>query len=222
LIKDFILMHIKGERLMRKTIIFVITILLVGMVSLQNANAASKTRSAISPYIQTDNDSTYTFVGITHPSLNTAATQIGLTVATVGLDGATPSSTFTINAGQTYRIFIVSTNHTTINSTTVTDDRVLFLSTTTGSSESGQLLITSSTFGPLVQSALADGINSNKYDNLNQLSMWGAIVIPSTSTGFAMEFIGDAHDSSTLMTSALANNGATTLQSIIEEGRGIN
>ena len=132
-------MNTKGVRQMRKTLIFVIAIL-ASLALFQNAFGAAKTRAAISPYMQTDADSTYTFVGITHPSLNTAATQIGLTVSTVGLVGATPSTTFTITAGQTYRIFIVSTNHSTINSTTVTGDRVIFMSTTTGSSTTGQLL----------------------------------------------------------------------------------
>jgi hypothetical protein len=27
------------------------------------------------------------------------------------------------------------------------------------------------------------------------LSFWGSVVIPGTNTGFAMEFIGDTHDS---------------------------
>ena len=50
--------------------------------------------------------------------------------------------------------------------------------------------------------------------------MWGAIVIPSTSTGFAMEFVGDAHDSSSLIQTSQANSIGTypTFQS----GRGVN
>jgi hypothetical protein len=168
----------------------------------QNAFAATKQRSAISPYIQTDVNSTYTFVGITHPSLNTAATQIGLTVATIGLDGATPSTTFTIGAGETYRIFIASTNHSTINSNTVTGSRVIFLSTTTGGSEAGQLLFTANTVNPLITARQAVGFAGNKEEGLQQLSMWGAIVVPASSTGFAMEFIGDSHDSSAVIESA--------------------
>jgi len=98
------IMNIKGVRQMRKTCIFLI-MMMASLVFLQGAFAATKTRSAISPYMQTDANSTYTFVGVTHPSLNTAATQIGLTIATIGLEGATPSTTFTISAGETYRIF---------------------------------------------------------------------------------------------------------------------
>ena len=205
---------------MRKTLIFVITILLAFLVSLQNANAATKSRTALSPYVQTDGDSTYTFVGISHPSLNTAATQIGMTVATIGLDGANPSTTFTIGSGETYRIFIVSTNHSTINSLTVTGDRVVFMSTTTGASGSGHLLVTSSTFGPTAQALQANSFGGSRFDNLNQLSMWGAIVVPSSSTGFAMEFVGDAHDSAiNISTTRIA---ADFSANAFQAGRGVN
>ena len=33
------------------------------------------------------------------------------------------------------------------------------------------------------------------YSNLNQLSMWGIVYSEAAGTGFAMEFIGDMHDS---------------------------
>jgi len=209
-------LNIKGVRLMRKTLLF-IAILLVSWGIVQNALSATKTRSAVSPYIQTDNDSTYTFVGVTHPSLNTAATQIGLTVATIGLDGATPSTTFTVNAGETYRIFIVSTNHSTINSDTVTGARVIFLSTTTGGSAAGHLLMTANTANPRARGVNANDIAPKKSMALNQLSLWGAIVVPSTSTGFAMEFIGDSHDSTAILETNSEDN-----PTYISRGRGIN
>ena len=62
---------------MRKTQFFVLIILLAFLVSVQSAYAVPKNRTAVSPYVQTDANSTYSFVGITHPSLNTAYTQIG-------------------------------------------------------------------------------------------------------------------------------------------------
>ena len=204
---------------MRKSLIF-ISILLASLVFLQNAFSATKTRSAISPYVQTDANSTYTFVGVSHPSLNTASTQIGLTIATVGLTGATPSTTFTIDAGQTYRIFIASTNHSTINSNTVTGDRVIFLATTTASAAAGQLLFTTNTVAPLGASSTGADLSTNKRENLNQLSMWGAIVVPSTSTGFAMEFIGDSHDSSAVITSASVGALSQGI-SFVSRGRGV-
>jgi hypothetical protein len=66
--------------------------------------------------------------------------------------------------------------------------------------------------------------------------MWGAIVIPSTSSGFAMEFIGDAHDSQFILNSgvniAIGGQGEGTAPialitggtggNIQTQGRGIN
>jgi hypothetical protein len=214
-------MNIKGVSKMRKTLIFMITIMVASLGLFQNAFAATKTRSAISPYVQSDNNSTYTFVGITHPSLNTAGTQIGLSVTTVGMDGTNPSTSFTIDAGQTYRIFIVSTNHSTINSVSVTGDRVIFLSTTTGSTAFGSLLVTSNTVDPTVRDIQAPHTAIAKLNGLNQLSMWGAIVIPSTSTGFAMEFIGDAHDSVAINESGGMQAALGTQHEQLHRGRGI-
>jgi len=181
---------------MRKTQFFVLTILLAFLVSVQNAYAVPKNRTAISPYIQTDADATYSFVGITHPSLNTAVTQIGLTVSTVGFGATNPSSAFTVGAGETYRIFVVSTNHSAINSSTITNSNVVFLGATSGSSQSGQLRVELSAIRP---DAVQISAVTSRFNNLNQISMWGAIVVPSSSTGFAMEFVGDAHDSTALV-----------------------
>jgi len=186
---------------MRKTQFFVLTILLAFMVSVQSAYAVPKNRVAISPYVQTDANSTYTFVGITHPSLNTAVTQIGLSMAAIGFGAAVTSQSFTINAGETYRIFVVSTNHSTINSNTITNSNVLFLAATTGGSETGHLRMTASAVEPQAI------VTATKFNNLSQISMWGAIVIPSSSTGFAMEFVGDAHDSDALQTTHSITHG---------------
>ena len=203
---------------MRKTQIIVITILLAFLGLFQNAFAAVKSRTAISPYMQTDVNSTYTFVGITHPSLNTANTQIGLSIASTGLS-TDFSSSITVSAGETYRVFIVSTNHSTINSLTITGSRVVFLGTTSGSSEAGNLLFTASATNPTVP-ANDQTPNGTNFEDLGQLSMWGAIVIPSTSTGFAMEFVGDAHDSANLLTSA-DGLGLSDVQTNFVRGRGI-
>jgi len=187
----------------------VLIILLAFLVSVQNAHAISKNRTAISPYVQTDVNSTYTFVGITHPSLNTAVTQIGLTMSPIGFSGTVGTSSFTVGAGETYRIFVVSTNHSTINSAILTNSNILFLGATTGSGQRGHLRVQSSSTDPTGLQRLV-GFNT-KRNNLNQISMWGAIVIPSSSTGFAMEFVGDAHDSQ-----------AVTASAVISVGRGVN
>ena len=136
---------------MRKTQFCVLIILLAFLVSVQNAWAIAKNVTAVSPYVQTDVDSTYSFVGVTHPSLNTSVTQIGLTMAPIGFSGTVTTSTFTVGAGETYRIFVVSTNHSTINSRTLTDSNVLFISATTGGSEQGQLRMTLNANAPAVQ-----------------------------------------------------------------------
>jgi len=194
---------------MRKTQLFVLIILLAFLVSVQNANAVVKNRTAMSPYLQTDVNSTYTFVGITHPSLNTAVTQIGLTMTPIGFSGSVGSTSFTVGAGETYRIFVVSTNHSTINSAILTNSNILFLAATTSSGQRGHLRVQSSSMVPAAQQVNV-ALNPIR-NNLNQISMWGAIVIPSSSTGFAMEFVGDAHDSQALTASA-----------ILGVGRGIN
>jgi len=125
-----------------------------------------------------------------------------------------------VNAGETYRVFIVSTNHSTINVNTVTGDRVVFLDTTTGGAGVGQVLVTANVTSALAQGPSANALGKTKYINLNQLSMWGAIVIPSSSTGFAMEFVGDAHDSAQLIqTSQTAAIGAYPT---FQAGRGVN
>ena len=186
---------------MRKTQLFVLIILLAFLVSVQSAYAVPKNRTAVSPYVQTDANSTYSFVGITHPSLSTAFTQIGLSMAAIGFSDTVGSASFTIGAGETYRIFVVSTNHSTINSKTITNSNVLFMAATTGSNQNGQLRITLSATNPTAT------VVGRKTNNLNQISMWGAIVIPSSSTGFAMEFVGDAHDSAALLNTIALSHG---------------
>ena len=52
----------------------------------------------------------------------------------------------------------------------------------------------------------------NTYKNLAQLSMWGTIYMESNGSGFAMEFIGDMHDSSV----------GGNLKEVSTAGRGIN
>ena len=37
---------------------------------------------------------------------------------------------------------------------------------------------------------------AKKYDDVSQLSIWGIVYTQASGTGFAMEFIGDMHDSS--------------------------
>ena len=204
---------------MNKTRIIVMTILLAFAVvfSAQNAMAVDKSRTALSPYFQSDAGSTYSFMGIAHPSLLSAASTVGLTVSTVGQAGVVGSTAFTIAAGETYRVFIVSTNHSTINSKAITGAKVLFLSLTT-SSTSGSVLFTASKTEPATKSAAAGGV-SDGFQGLNQLAIWGAVVIPGTSSGFAMEFIGDSHDSNAV--NLVFDGGSGQISVPIASGRGI-
>jgi len=209
----------QGERLMKKTKIIVMVLLAAFLFSAQNATALSKARVVISPYFQTDVDSTYTFMGVSHPSLTTAVSSIGLTVATVGSQPAA-SSTFTINAAETYRIFIVSTNHSTINSSTITGNEVIFLSMTTGASQNAAVTFLSSKREPAT--AVAAGGTAGGFAGLNMLSIWGAVVIPGTTSGFAMEFVGDAHDSNSIIPDHTEANIASDNQMLVTIGRGLN
>ena len=122
---------------MRK-FIFMITFTLVsiGLISqsayateliLSAPNTASQAtnvpgRTAITPYIQAVPNDSYTFMAFSHPSLDTSASQIGLVVevldmTTVPDSTAGASVNFTVNAGETHRVFVVNNTHSTINAT---------------------------------------------------------------------------------------------------------
>ena len=79
------------------------------------------TRLAISPYAQAVPNDSYTFIGVSHPSLDSALTQIGVVVEAIGMtttinNAAGRAVIFTVDAGETHRIFIVNQSHATINS----------------------------------------------------------------------------------------------------------
>jgi hypothetical protein len=78
-------------------------------------------RIAIAPYAQVVPNNSYTFIGVTHPSLATAHTSIGLVIEAMDMvtaganNAATRAVVFTINAGETHRVVIVNQGHDTIN-----------------------------------------------------------------------------------------------------------
>ena len=77
-------------------------------------------RIAIAPYAQVVAGDTYTFIGISHPSLATAHTSIGVVVEALGMatvpdTAAGRAAVFTVSAGETHRVFIVNQSHPTIN-----------------------------------------------------------------------------------------------------------
>ncbi len=188
------------------------TLMIIGlfglMVVAQNAYAdrdTSRDSTVISPYYQADTSGgIYTFIGISHPSLNTASSKIGLTLAAVGATSdagsANPSVTFTISAGETHRVFISATN-TTISPGVpgAASSTLRFIATTSGTNAFGFIRASSTTgANPSVPLGANFPGSTTLRNNLNQLNFWGAVVILSTASGFAMEFIGDAADSAIL------------------------
>lgn len=188
------------------------------------AQTIDRSRVAVSPFAQIvpggpASGSFYTFLAFTHPSLSTAVSQIEITVSLEGpadnavVPAADRSETFTVGAGETHKVFIVATNHSAINPTTNSaafGSRDHFIATTSSTSAFGNVRVLSTNTTPTVAS-------SGKFNNLNQISMWGVIFHEANGAGFAMEFIGDMHDSTMLPD----GNGATN-QVTLTTGRGIN
>jgi hypothetical protein len=217
---------------MRKFIFMItFTLVCIGLVTqsshAQNLSAPDTTsinntgRTAITPYVQAVPNDSYTFMSFSHPSLDTAATQVGLIVEVVGM-ATVPNTTsgasvnFTVDAGETHRVFVVNNTHSTINASNsaFTDSRT-HLILTTDTAQFGSARITGIRETPMIADA-----NSN-FDNVGQISMWGVVFIPASGTGFAMEFVGDAHNSTIPFDISEANlapiSGTTT-----GAGRGIN
>ena len=188
------------------------------------------TRVAISPYAQAVPNDSYTFIGVSHPSLDTALTQIGLVLEAVGMSTAagtqsSRSAVFTIDAGETHRIFIVNASHSSINdqNSSFTDSRT-HLITTSNSAQFGAVRLTTVTKFPTTSTVVG---TKDKFANLAQLSMWGIVFVEASSVGFAMEFIGDMADSTIggnigymVSTADLPLRGATHGDAL--PGRGVN
>ena len=156
------------------------------------------TRLAISPYAQAVPNDSYTFIGVSHPSLDSALTQIGVVVEAIGMtttinNAAGRAVVFTVDAGETHRIFIVNQGNATINSSNAsfTGSRT-HLIPTVDTAQFGAVRVTTVNEAPLLG---IDVGGQDKFANLGQLSIWGIVYIESGGAGFAMEFIGDMADS---------------------------
>ncbi len=179
------------------------------------AHAQHNARIAIAPYAQVVANDSYTFIGISHPSLATAHTSIGLVVeamnmVTVPNTNAGRAAIFTVSAGETHRVFVINQSHATINGNNASfTDTQTHLITTTDASQFGNIKVTSVGTHPYgatldtmrpgayaYTAAVPCAACIQRYDGLNQLSMWGVVYQESNGAGFAMEFIGDMHDSS--------------------------
>ncbi|SVC63903.1 uncharacterized protein METZ01_LOCUS316757 [marine metagenome] len=149
----------------------------------------------IAPYWQSDSTS-YTFIAVSHPSLSNMASQIGVKVNALKKDNATFSTaaSFTISSGTTQRVFIVRTGHSIINPTIIPSG--VFIAGTTDYTY-GSIVIEPIASNPLIRtSELWMKGNNEGYRDVTMLSFFGGIVFDASTTGFAMEFIGDVHDSS--------------------------
>ena len=171
-------------------------------------------RIAIAPYAQVVADDSYTFIGISHPSLASAHTSIGVVVealdmVTVPNTAAGRAAVFTVSAGETHRVFVVNQSHATINlnNSSFTDTQT-HLITTSDASQFGNIKVwgihthpTDAVLDTKRPGRYTDtGVSATassvlRHDNVSQLSMWGVVYQTSNGAGFALEFIGDMHDS---------------------------
>ena len=179
-----------------------------------------KSRVVISPYAQAVPNDSYTFISVSHPSLDTAQTQIGVGLEVIGMatlvnNAAGRAAIFTVDAGETHRVFVANISHSTINSSIVDSNTHLIF--TEDSAQFGNIRAVGIHEDPS-SSVIVN--NVRKFNNLSQLDFWGVIFIESSGTGFSMEFLGDAHDSTIGRNHFNVLDGATGVSTGV--GRGIN
>ena len=172
-----------------------------------------------SPYWQVEGGSSYTFVAVTHSSLSGMASQIGVVFNAITSDKTAYATApiFTVTAGETARVFIVNTNHATINTTNIPTAQFL---AGTSSFTYGHIRINPATSHPaqkfhtskLKVTDLGDGFRDS-----TMLTYWGAVIVEAQTTGFAMEFIGDMNDSQTM-----AIGSQSTYSNDFHMGAGVN
>ena len=103
-------------------------------------------RVAISPYAQTVPNDSYTFMSISHPSLNTALTQVGVVLEVLGMstvpnDAAGRSVTFTVDAGETGGVSIVDAGNSITASNPPFNNSRTHIITTANSAQFGNVRI---------------------------------------------------------------------------------
>ena len=183
-----------------------------------NAFAFDNSSRVVSPYWQSDSGS-YTFIAVSHTSLSGMASQIGLTLNAITNDQSAfgTAVTFTITSGTTTRIFIVRTNQSTINSTSISSAQFIVGTT---NFEHGHIRVDPVATNPNARSGSTNeatdiGMQSLKgdgYRDITMLSFWGSVVVETNTTGFAMEFIGDMADSQATSRLIATGTGITDVQ----------
>ena len=193
-------------------------------------NCVDNKAVVLSPYWQSDSGS-YTFIAVSHTSLSGMASQIGVTINAVPskindlsvanqVEQFGHAATFTVTSGTTKRVFIVRSNHPTINPTSITDAAFI---TGTSNFTHGSVRIDQVSTNPEIRTKtdvkcsgesiddggitrcsgniVVTGTNTgyqnpgDGYTDATMMSYWGSVVVEKNTTGFAMEFIGDMNDS---------------------------
>ena len=162
------------------------------------------------PYWQVDSGS-YTFMAVSHSSLSGMASEIGLIINAIDSAGTAygTAQEFTVSAGATTRVFIVPTNHATVNSNNITTAK--FLAGTTDFTyghvrinpvaSAPQLIFGAQGCGGIRSSSIVcNNITGRGFRDITMLSYWGSVIIEAQTTGFAMEFVGDMNDSTSAPT----------------------
>ena len=159
--------------------------------SFNNAWAIENKSRVISNYWQSDSAS-YSFISVSHSSLSGLASQIGLVVNAIQSDLTAfgTAVTFTISAGSTQRIFIARTNHPSLSAAEIPTASFII---GTSSFSHGHIRVEPVASNPAI--VAADTFSGRGFRDITMLNFWGAIIVESNTTGFAMEFIGDMHDS---------------------------
>ena len=177
----------------------------------------------VSPYWQVMGGESYTFIAVSHSSLSGMASRIGVKLNAITSTGAAyaTAATFTVASGGTERVFVVPTNHATINSTNISS--AVFLSGTSDFTF-GHIRVSPHASHPQVMTngaslphngELGGGNSSigNGFREATMLTYWGSVIVEAQTTGFAMEFIGDMNDSQTLPTGYGTYSVTTTMAS---------
>ena len=160
----------------------------------------------MAPYWQAASGNSYTFVAVSHSSLSGMASQIGVVFHAITQDvnkgsrAFDTAQSFTVTAGETKRVFIISTNHGSINRASIPD--AVFLAGTTNFAYGHVRINPLTTHPQLKTNATVIKMNNHGdgFRDSTMLTYWGSVIDEMNTTGFAMEFIGDLNDSQTLAT----------------------
>ena len=175
----------------RFCLVMIAVAVLVVAGSSNNGFAATATQgtTVLSPYWQADTNSVYTFIAVTVPSISASFSRsVTVTAVSTGSASDVVASTITVDKGNTARFFIANTNHSSVNSNTVSNltGRQVQWITVTGQ---GHITIDVGSGNTFAAGETHPNMTLN-----DSISVWGAVVVPG-GTGFAMEFIGDLSDS---------------------------